>query len=81
VDAIYVATPHEHHARHAIAAARGKHVLVEKPMALTLEEARDMIEPREPRHAPGRGPEPQLRCARSRARAPSSRAASSGACA
>ena len=45
VDAVYVATPHQHHAEHAIAAAlAGKHVLVEKPMALTLEEARDMID-------------------------------------
>lgn len=41
VEAIYVATPHEHHAAHAIAAARaGKHLLVEKPMAVTLEQAR-----------------------------------------
>ncbi len=44
VDAIYVATPHQHHAEHAIAAAtRGKHVLVEKPMALSLQEAGAMI--------------------------------------
>ena len=44
VDAIYVATPHEHHAAHAIAAARhGKHVLVEKPMAVTLDEADAMV--------------------------------------
>jgi phthalate 4,5-cis-dihydrodiol dehydrogenase len=43
VEAVYVATPHEHHARHAIAAAAaGKHILVEKPMALAVEEARDM---------------------------------------
>jgi len=45
VEAIYVATPHEHHAAHAIAAAAsGKHLLVEKPMAVTVEEARDMEE-------------------------------------
>jgi phthalate 4,5-cis-dihydrodiol dehydrogenase len=44
VDAVYVATPHQFHAAHACAAAaRGKHVLVEKPMALTLEECRAMI--------------------------------------
>jgi phthalate 4,5-cis-dihydrodiol dehydrogenase len=44
VDAIYVATPHQHHAKHAIAAARsGKHVLVEKPMALSLDEADAMV--------------------------------------
>jgi len=39
VEAIYVATPHELHAANAIAAARaGKHLLVEKPMAVTLAE-------------------------------------------
>jgi len=44
VEVIYVATPHEHHAAHAcLAASRGKHVLVEKPMALTLEECRAMV--------------------------------------
>ena len=37
VEVVYVATPHQLHAEHAILAAmRGKHVLVEKPMALTL---------------------------------------------
>jgi phthalate 4,5-cis-dihydrodiol dehydrogenase len=45
VEAIYVATPHEHHAAHAIAALRaGKHVLVEKPMAISLDEALAMVE-------------------------------------
>jgi phthalate 4,5-cis-dihydrodiol dehydrogenase len=45
VDAVYIATPHQHHAAHAIAAAlAGKHVLVEKPMALSLQDARDMID-------------------------------------
>lgn len=45
VDAVYIATPHQFHAIHArIAAEKGKHVLVEKPMALTLAECRDMIE-------------------------------------
>ena len=44
VEAIYLATPHQHHAEHAILAARaGKHVLVEKPMALSLAEAQAMI--------------------------------------
>jgi phthalate 4,5-cis-dihydrodiol dehydrogenase len=44
VEAIYVATPHQHHARHVrLAAAGRKHVLVEKPMALTLEDCRTMI--------------------------------------
>ncbi len=45
VDAVYVATPHQHHAEHAaMAAAAGKHVLVEKPMALSLTEGRRMID-------------------------------------
>jgi phthalate 4,5-cis-dihydrodiol dehydrogenase len=44
VEVVYVATPHQHHARHvALAAQRGKHVLVEKPMALTLEDCAAMI--------------------------------------
>jgi phthalate 4,5-cis-dihydrodiol dehydrogenase len=39
VEAIYVASPHQFHAPHAqAAAAAGKHVLLEKPMALTLAE-------------------------------------------
>lgn len=45
VEAVYVATPHEFHAQNAITAAQhGKHVLVEKPMALSLEECHAMIE-------------------------------------
>ncbi|ABM58660.1 Gfo/Idh/MocA family protein [Verminephrobacter eiseniae] len=44
VDAIYIASPHALHARHTCIAARhGKHVLVEKPMALTLAECDAMI--------------------------------------
>ncbi len=44
VDAIYIASPHQFHAPQVeIAAAHGKHVLVEKPMALSLEECRRMI--------------------------------------
>ena len=43
-EVVYVATPHQLHARHAILAARnGKHVLVEKPMALTLDDCAGMI--------------------------------------
>jgi len=45
LDAIYVATPHQFHEEHVIAAAAaGKHVLVEKPMALTVESCTRMIE-------------------------------------
>jgi phthalate 4,5-cis-dihydrodiol dehydrogenase len=44
IDAVYVATPHGLHAQHvALAAAHGKHVLVEKPMAITLAECEAMI--------------------------------------
>ncbi len=43
VDALYVATPHQRHVTDVfVAAAHGKHVLVEKPMALTLEDCRAM---------------------------------------
>jgi len=45
VEVVYVATPHQHHADNARAAAgHGKHVLVEKPMALTLADCTSMIE-------------------------------------
>ena len=44
IEIVYVATPHPLHARHAILAARhGKHILVEKPMALTLQDCAAMI--------------------------------------
>ena len=44
VEVVYVATPHEDHAAHvAIATSHGKHVLGEKPMAITLAECRQMI--------------------------------------
>ena len=44
VEAIYVASPHQFHAQHTrIAAEHGKHVLVEKPMAITLPECEAMI--------------------------------------
>jgi len=43
VDAVYVATPHEFHAAHTIAALKNrKHVIVEKPMAVSIEEAEAM---------------------------------------
>ena len=45
LDVVYVATPHEFHAAHAcLALSAGKHVLVEKPMALTLQDCRTMID-------------------------------------
>lgn len=45
VDAVYVASPHQFHAEHVcMAAAHGKHVLVEKPMALSLNECSRMID-------------------------------------
>ena len=44
VEIVYVATPHPFHAAHAILAAQaGKHLLVEKPMAVTLEDCAAMI--------------------------------------
>ena len=45
VDAIYVATPHQFHREHATLAAKaGKHLLIEKPMALTAEDCAAIIE-------------------------------------
>jgi len=44
IDAVAVLTPSGMHAAHVIACARaGKHVVVEKPMALRLQDADDMI--------------------------------------
>ncbi|HEX3464718.1 MAG TPA: Gfo/Idh/MocA family oxidoreductase [Candidatus Elarobacter sp.] len=44
VDGVYIATPHQCHAADVEAAARhGKHAIVEKPMALTLEDCDRMI--------------------------------------
>ncbi|WP_426623039.1 Gfo/Idh/MocA family protein [Leifsonia sp. McL0607] len=41
VDVVYVATPHSEHLEHALLAIRaGKHVLIEKPIAATAEQAR-----------------------------------------
>ena len=45
VDAVYIALPNSMHAEYTIRAARaGVHVLCEKPMAVTVEECRRMIE-------------------------------------
>jgi phthalate 4,5-cis-dihydrodiol dehydrogenase len=44
VTAVYIASPHQFHVAHVKCAARhGKHVLVEKPMALSVEDCREMI--------------------------------------
>jgi phthalate 4,5-cis-dihydrodiol dehydrogenase len=44
IEAVYIASPHQHHAEHVrLAAAHGKHVLLEKPIALTLADAQAMI--------------------------------------
>jgi phthalate 4,5-cis-dihydrodiol dehydrogenase len=44
IEAVYIATPHQFHAEHVrIAAAHGKHILVEKAMAVTMQECTAMI--------------------------------------
>ena len=44
LEAVYIATPTDLHAKHvALACAAGKHVLVEKPMATSVEQAKAMI--------------------------------------
>ena len=44
IEAVYVASPHQFHAEHVrIAAKAGKHLLVEKPMAVTLDDCHAMI--------------------------------------
>lgn len=45
IDGVYVCTPPDSHASYTLAAiARGKHVLVEKPMASSVEECQAMID-------------------------------------
>ena len=45
VEAVYIATPHQMHVDHvSIAARAGKHVLVEKPLAISLEDGIKMVE-------------------------------------
>src|SRR5262245_50113385 len=44
VEVVYVATPHQFHAAHtSLAAKSGKHLLVEKPMAISIAECQAMI--------------------------------------
>jgi phthalate 4,5-cis-dihydrodiol dehydrogenase len=45
VEVVYIATPHQFHAPHAILAAEhGKHIILEKPMALTLADCDAIID-------------------------------------
>jgi len=45
VEAVWIASPNRFHGPHTILAAEhGKHVVVEKPMAITIEEAERMVE-------------------------------------
>ena len=51
VEAVWIATPNQFHAPMAVAAARqGKHVVIEKPMALSIEDGLRMIEAAEDNH-------------------------------
>ena len=44
IDAVYISSRNDQHASHAIAAAEArKHIIVEKPMALTLSDARTIV--------------------------------------
>jgi phthalate 4,5-cis-dihydrodiol dehydrogenase len=44
VEVVYIATPHQFHAAHSVLAARaGKHIILEKPMALTLADSDAII--------------------------------------
>src|SRR5438876_5433227 len=45
VEVVWISTPNQFHCEHTVTAAQhGKHVVVEKPMALTLDEAQRMTE-------------------------------------
>ena len=45
VDAVYISAPHSEHRRLALLAiSAGKHVLVEKPIAVTVADARDIVD-------------------------------------
>ena len=49
IDAVVISTPHTAHLPNVLAAAAaGKHILLEKPMALSVDECRQMIEACEP---------------------------------
>ena len=63
VEVVYIATPHQFHAPHAILAAEhGKHIILEKPMALTLADCDAIIAAVERAQGPShRRPHPCLR--------------------
>lgn len=45
LDAVYIASPHQYHCEHVLMAAeRGVHVIVEKPLTLNLQDADRMVE-------------------------------------
>ncbi len=45
VEVVYIASPHQYHKDHAIAALQaGKHVLIDKPIAISLADSRAIIE-------------------------------------
>lgn len=45
VELVYIASPHQFHCEHVLAAAAaGKHVLLEKPMAITVDECTCMVD-------------------------------------
>ena len=45
VEAVYIATPHQMHAEHVAAvAAAGKHILVDKPLSVTIADADKMVD-------------------------------------
>jgi phthalate 4,5-cis-dihydrodiol dehydrogenase len=51
VEVIWISTPNRYHCEHTVTAAdNGKHVVVEKPMAISLAEAEQMVEAAERNH-------------------------------
>lgn len=45
IEAVYIASPHQFHAEHTrIAARAGKHILLEKPLAITMDQCHEIVE-------------------------------------
>jgi phthalate 4,5-cis-dihydrodiol dehydrogenase len=45
IDSVYIATPHQFHLEHALAAAAaGKHMIIEKPLALSVDDCRRIVD-------------------------------------